>query len=39
MKGILRQLPIVSGFFNWLAPTQPINSIGRTFNLQSGNFY
>jgi len=32
----LRQIPIVSEIFNWLAPAEPVNTIGRTFNLQSG---
>ena len=36
LKGVLRQIPIVGGIFNWLAPTEPITTTGRSFDLQSG---
>lgn len=35
IQSLLRQIPLVNGFFNWFTPAQN-NSTGRTFNLQSG---
>lgn len=38
-QGILRQIPVVGDFFNWFAPTEQVNIVGRTFDLQSGMFF
>ena len=35
-EGILRQITLVGGLFSWISPSPSVNTIGRTFNLQSG---
>lgn len=35
-QGVFRQIPIVAGLYNWLLPTEPVTTTGRSFNLQSG---
>ena len=36
-KGLLRQVPLVGSFVNWLSPLpEEPKTIGRTFNLTSG---
>ncbi|CAH3039336.1 unnamed protein product [Pocillopora meandrina] len=39
-EGLLRQVPLVSSFVNWLSPLpEEPKTIGRTFNLTSGNLH
>ena len=39
-KGLLRQVPLVSSFMNWLSPLpEEPKTIGRTFNLTSGRSF
>jgi hypothetical protein len=35
-KGVLRQLPFVSGLVNWFAPKENTSITGRAFNIRSG---
>jgi len=39
MKGVIRQIPLVGGLFNWIAPIEPQKAVGRSLNLESGNYY
>ncbi|KAJ7376422.1 Pyridoxal-dependent decarboxylase domain-containing protein 1 [Desmophyllum pertusum] len=39
-EGLLRQVPLVGSFMNWLSPLpEEPKTIGRTFNLTSGNLH